>query len=112
MYKKENEYLKQENKRLLDIIAIKEQRDLAKDVNTLNSGESTSFFSKILKKFNKSNSWLSCFYISFVIWFIYPIEIISNIINTIWIIIIFVSTFNDLKYIIKSKYIIFFTSFI
>lgn len=56
MYKKENEYLKQENKRLLDIIAIKEQRDLAKDVNTLNSGESTSFFSKILKKFNKSNS--------------------------------------------------------
>lgn len=56
MYKKENEYLKQENKRLLDIIAIKEQRDLAKDVNTLNSGESTSFFSKILKKFNKNNS--------------------------------------------------------
>lgn len=56
MYKKENDYLKQENKRLLDIIAIKEQRDLAKDVNVFNNSGTNSFFRKILKKINKNNS--------------------------------------------------------
>lgn len=56
MYKDRIEYLENENKRLLDIIAIKEQRDLAKDVKTLSSNETDSFFSKIFKKFNKSNS--------------------------------------------------------
>ena len=35
LYKKENEYLKQENQRLLDVIALKEQKELAKEVHYL-----------------------------------------------------------------------------
>lgn len=55
MYKNENEYLRQENKRLLDIIAVKEKKDLAKNIDCLNSNKGTSFFDKFLKRINKSN---------------------------------------------------------
>lgn len=56
MYKSRIEYLENENKRLLDIIAVKEQRELAKDVKILHSNEKHSFFNKIFNSFNKSNS--------------------------------------------------------
>lgn len=56
IYKNRIEYLENENKRLLDIIAVKEQRELAKDVNVLHSNEKSSFFHRILKTFNKNNS--------------------------------------------------------
>lgn len=52
-YKNRIEYLESENKRLLDIISVKEQRDLAKDVQILGNSETNSFFEKIIKKFRK-----------------------------------------------------------
>lgn len=51
LYKQRIEYLESENERLLNIIALKEQRELAKDVKTLSSNENGSFFSKIIDKF-------------------------------------------------------------
>ena len=42
MYETRIEYLETENKRLLDIIAFKEQKELAKDVKILDSGSSSS----------------------------------------------------------------------
>jgi hypothetical protein len=51
LYKQRIEYLETENKRLLDIIAVKEQRELAKDVKTLGSDTRNNFFSKIVDKF-------------------------------------------------------------
>lgn len=51
MYKKENEYLKQENKRLLDIIAVKEQKELAKDFKSIGSGQ--GFWDNLFSKFKK-----------------------------------------------------------
>ena len=39
MYKQEKEYLKQENKRLLDIISVKEQKELAKDIKFIGNSE-------------------------------------------------------------------------
>lgn len=53
MYKKENEYLKQENKRLLDIISVKEQKELAKDINLIGNNENVSFWDKLFNKFKK-----------------------------------------------------------
>lgn len=53
MYKQRIEYLENENKRLLDIISVKEQRELANDVKKLNSNENNSFFSKIIDKFKR-----------------------------------------------------------
>lgn len=50
MYKNRIEYLESENKRLLDIIAVKEQRELARDVKTLGTRENNSFFSRIVDK--------------------------------------------------------------
>lgn len=58
-YKQRVEYLESENKRLLDIISLREQRDLAKDVKTLGSVDSdslqttNSFFVRFLDKFKR-----------------------------------------------------------
>lgn len=52
-YKQRVEYLENENKRLLDIISFKEQRDLAKDVKTLRSGETNSSFLKFWDRFRR-----------------------------------------------------------
>lgn len=51
MYKKENEYLKQENKMLLDIIAVKEQKEFAKDFKSIGSGQ--SFWDNLFSRFKK-----------------------------------------------------------
>lgn len=53
MYKQENEYLKQENKRLLDIISVKEQKELAKDIKYIGNSENISFWDKLFNKFKK-----------------------------------------------------------
>lgn len=53
MYKQENEYLKQENKRLLDIISVKEQKELAKDIKYIGNNETISFWDKFFNKFKK-----------------------------------------------------------
>lgn len=53
MYKQENEYLKQENKRLLDIISVKEQKELAKDIKYIGKNEPISFWDKFFNKFKK-----------------------------------------------------------
>ena len=50
-YKNRIEYLESENKRLLDIISVKEQRELAKDVKVLGTKENNNFFSRIVEKF-------------------------------------------------------------
>ena len=54
MYKKENEYLKQENQRLLDVIALKEKKELAKDIHRLDDNTSSntevSFFRRFFGK--------------------------------------------------------------
>lgn len=58
MYKNRIEYLESENKRLLDIISVKEQRELAKDLKVLgNNSNNTnnSLFSKIFSKFKNNN---------------------------------------------------------
>lgn len=58
MYKNRIEYLENENKRLLDIISVKEQSELAKDVKVLgNNSNNTnnSLFSKIFSKFKNNN---------------------------------------------------------
>ena len=55
LYKARIDYLENENKRLLDIIALKEQKEIAKDVKFLNSSNnSNSFFSKLLSVFKGS----------------------------------------------------------
>ena len=51
MYKKENEYVKQENKRLLDIIAVKEQKEFAKYFKSIGSGQ--SFWDNLFSRFKK-----------------------------------------------------------
>lgn len=53
MYKQENEYLKQENKRLLDIISVKEQKELAKDIKYIGNNENVSFWDKFINKFKR-----------------------------------------------------------
>ena len=53
MYKQENEYLKQENKRLLDIISVKEQKELAKDIKYIGNNENISYWDKFFNKFKK-----------------------------------------------------------
>lgn len=52
-YKARIEFLENENKRLLDIISVREQRDLAKDVHVLGNSETNSFFAKLFKKIKK-----------------------------------------------------------
>jgi predicted transcriptional regulator len=51
IYKQRIEYLENENKRLLDIISVKEQRELAKDVKKLGTNDNNGFFSKFIDKF-------------------------------------------------------------
>lgn len=54
IYKQRIEYLENENKRLLDIISVKEQRELAKDVKYIGNTETTSFWDKLFNKIKKS----------------------------------------------------------
>ena len=53
IYKQRIEYLEQENKRLLDIISVKEQKELAKDIKYIGNSETVSFWDKLLNKFKK-----------------------------------------------------------
>ena len=53
IYKQRIEYLESENKRLLGIISLKEQKELAKDIKYIGNSDTMSFWDKILKKFRK-----------------------------------------------------------
>ena len=53
MYKQRIEYLEQENKRLLDLISVKEQKELAKDIKYIGDSETMSFWDKLFHKFKK-----------------------------------------------------------
>ena len=53
MYKNRIEYLENENKRLLDIISVKEQKELAKDIKYIGDSETTSFWDKLFIKFKR-----------------------------------------------------------
>lgn len=54
IYKQRIEYLENENKRLLDIISVKEQKELAKDMKYIGNNENVSFWDKLFYKFKKS----------------------------------------------------------
>lgn len=54
IYKQRIEYLENENKRLLDIISVKEQKELAKDIKYIGKSENVSFWDKLFYKFKKS----------------------------------------------------------
>lgn len=54
IYKQRIEYLETENKRLLDIISVKEQKELAKDIKYIGKSENVSFWDKLFYKFKKS----------------------------------------------------------
>ena len=53
IYKQRIEYLENENKRLLDIISVKEQKELAKDIKYIGDSEIMSFWDKLFHKFKK-----------------------------------------------------------
>lgn len=53
IYKQRIEYLESENKRLLDIISVKEQKELAKDIKYIGNNETTSFWDKFFNKFKR-----------------------------------------------------------
>jgi hypothetical protein len=53
IYKQRIEYLENENKRLLDIISVKEQKELAKDIKYIGNNETVSFWDKLFNKFKK-----------------------------------------------------------
>lgn len=53
IYKQRIEYLESENKRLLDIISVKEQKELAKDMKYIGNNENVSFWDKLFCKFKK-----------------------------------------------------------
>ena len=53
IYKKRIEYLENENQRLLDIISVKEQKELAKDMKYIGNNN-VSFWDKFFNKFRKS----------------------------------------------------------
>ena len=53
IYKQRIEYLENENKRLLDIISVKEQKELAKDIEHIGNNETTSFWDKFFNKFKR-----------------------------------------------------------
>ena len=53
IYKQRIEYLENENKRLLDIISVKEQKELAKDMKYIGNNEATSFWDKFFNKFKR-----------------------------------------------------------
>lgn len=52
-YKQRIEYLETENKRLLDIISFKEQKEVAKDIKHIGNKESLSFWDKFFNIFRK-----------------------------------------------------------
>lgn len=54
IYKQRIEYLESENKRLLDIISVKEQKEIAKDIKYIGNNENISFWDKLIYKFKKS----------------------------------------------------------
>lgn len=53
IYKQRIEYLENENKRLLDIISVKEQKELAKDIKYIGNSEPMSLWDKLFHKFKK-----------------------------------------------------------
>lgn len=53
IYKQRIEYLENENKRLLDIISVKEQKELAKDIKYIGNNETTSFWDKFFNRFKR-----------------------------------------------------------
>ena len=53
IYKQRIEYLENENKLLLDIISVKEQKELAKDIKYIGNNETTSFWDKFFNKFKR-----------------------------------------------------------
>lgn len=53
IYKQRIDYLENENKRLLDIISVKEQKELAKDIKYIGNNENLSFWGKLFNKFKK-----------------------------------------------------------
>ena len=53
IYKQRIEYLENENKRLLDIISFKEQKELTKDIKYIDNNDKISFFNRIINKFKK-----------------------------------------------------------
>lgn len=53
LYKQRIDYLENENKRLLDIISIKEQKELAKDMNYIGNSDTMSFWDKLFNKFKR-----------------------------------------------------------
>lgn len=53
IYKQRIEYLENENKRLLDIISVKEQKELAKDIKYIENKNSISFLDKFFGRFRK-----------------------------------------------------------
>ena len=53
IYKQRIEYLENENKRLLDIISVKEQKELAKDIKYIGDSETMSFWDKLFHKFKR-----------------------------------------------------------
>lgn len=53
IYEERINYLESENKRLLDIISVKEQKEFAKDIKYIDNSENTSFWDKFFNKFKK-----------------------------------------------------------
>lgn len=53
IYKQRIEYLENENKRLLDIISVKEQKDFAKDIKYISNSDTMSFWDKLFNKFKR-----------------------------------------------------------
>lgn len=53
IYKQRIEYLENENKRLLDIISVKEQKELAKDIKYIGNSKTISFWDKFFNKFKR-----------------------------------------------------------
>lgn len=53
IYKQRIEYLENENKRLLDIISLKEQKELAKDIKYIGNNDTKSFWDKLFNKFKR-----------------------------------------------------------
>lgn len=53
IYKQRIEYLENENKILLDIISVKEQKELAKDIKYIGNSDTMSFWDKLFNKFKR-----------------------------------------------------------
>lgn len=53
IYKQRIEYLENENKRLLDIILVKEQKELANNIKYIGNSDTMSFWDKLFNKFKR-----------------------------------------------------------